>query len=153
MVGERQLARLLEQMTPNLDAELFVFCTIAPQKLKQYEIQQPSVLTDIQQAAIAVFREAEGLSLILPQAIAQAYELPTTYPCRRITLAIHSSLDAVGFLATVTSQLAKHDISVNPVSAYFHDHLFVPPDRTDEAMTVLIQMQVQAAISAQTSTE
>ena len=29
------------------------------------------------------------------------------------------------------------DVSVNVVSAYFHDHLFVPVDRAGEAMTIL----------------
>ncbi len=54
-----------------------------------------------------------------------------------ITLNIHSSLDAVGFLAAITTRLAAAGMGVNPVSGYFHDHLFVPADRADEAMTVL----------------
>jgi hypothetical protein len=54
-----------------------------------------------------------------------------------ITLNIHSSLDAVGFLAAITARLASAGMGVNSVSAYFHDHLFVPAVRADEAMAIL----------------
>ena len=57
-----------------------------------------------------------------------------------ITLNIHSSLEAVGFMARIASELAKHDMCVNPVSGFFHDHLFVPDGREDDAMTVLHEM-------------
>lgn len=86
---------------------------------------------------IGQFIEDEGLSLILARAEAETNGLDLTYPCRMITLKIHSSLEAVGFLAAVTAKLAHRGISVNAISAYFHDHLFVPTDSADEAMNVL----------------
>lgn len=54
-----------------------------------------------------------------------------------ITLNVHSALDAIGFLAAVASLLATAEISVNAVSAYYHDHLFVPLERADDAMRLL----------------
>ncbi|HEY9768965.1 MAG TPA: ACT domain-containing protein [Coleofasciculaceae cyanobacterium] len=54
-----------------------------------------------------------------------------------ITLSVHSSLEAVSFLAAITAKLAEHKIGVNPVSAYHHDHLFVPVSRAQEAMILL----------------
>ncbi len=59
------------------------------------------------------------------------------YITRQITLSIHSSLEAVGFLAAITQKLAKHNISVNPISAYYHDHLFVPTHQAKIAMNLL----------------
>jgi hypothetical protein len=50
---------------------------------------------------------------------------------------VHSALTAVGFLAAITTRLAEAGISVNAVSAYYHDHLFVPWERREEAMEVL----------------
>ena len=63
--------------------------------------------------------------------------LTGVFPCRMITLEIHSALDAVGFLAAVTTALAREGIGVNPVAAYHHDHLFVPHDRAEDAMRAL----------------
>jgi hypothetical protein len=54
-----------------------------------------------------------------------------------ITLTIHSDLQAVGFLAPIMTRLAEAGISVNPVSAFYHDHLFVPWDKRNEAMEIL----------------
>jgi hypothetical protein len=61
-----------------------------------------------------------------------------------ITLEVHSSLEAVGFLAAVTRRLAEARIGANPVSAFFHDHLFVPADRAEEAVTILEQLASDA---------
>ena len=53
-----------------------------------------------------------------------------------ITLNIHSSLEAVGFLAAITARLAAAGMGVNPVAGYFHDHLFVPAERAEDAMAI-----------------
>jgi hypothetical protein len=54
-----------------------------------------------------------------------------------ITLSIHSDLEAVGFLAAITTALAAIDIPVNAVSAYYHDHTFVPYEHHDDALECL----------------
>ena len=61
-----------------------------------------------------------------------------------ITLSVHSSLEAVGFLAAITARLANAGISVNAVSAFHHDHLFVPEHRASEALRLLQDMQDQS---------
>jgi len=63
-----------------------------------------------------------------------------------ITLNIHSSLEAVGFLAAITTRLASAGMGVNPVSAFYHDHLFVPADRADEAMALLTQLAEESRL-------
>ncbi|MGL6341627.1 MAG: ACT domain-containing protein, partial [Waterburya sp.] len=40
----------------------------------------------------------------------------------------------------ITGKLAEHGISVNPISAYYHDHLFVPASRAQEAMELLQEL-------------
>ena len=87
-----------------------------------------------------MFQEAEGTTLILLKSEAEEFNLPYEFPCRMITLNIHSSLEAVGFMAKIATELAKHDMGVNPVSGFYHDHLFVPDGRQNDAMNILKKM-------------
>ena len=61
-----------------------------------------------------------------------------------ITLNVHSSLEAVGFMAAISAKLAEKGIGCNPISGYFHDHCFVPAGKEDEAMKVLGELAAQA---------
>ena len=63
-----------------------------------------------------------------------------------ITLTVHSSLEAIGFLAAITGRLAEAGISVNAVSAFYHDHLFVPEHRAEEALHHLQNVSKQAQL-------
>ena len=129
MTGERDLSALLRHMKPELQPGTFVFCTIAADETI------PAALDPLM-----TFREQEGTTLVLPREEAEAAGLRHAFPSRLITLTVHSALDAVGFLAAITARLAGAGISVNAVSAFHHDHLFVPCDRADEAMALLREM-------------
>ncbi|GAM58533.1 hypothetical protein JCM19231_1998 [Vibrio ishigakensis] len=43
----------------------------------------------------------------------------------------------MGLTAAVSSALAAEEISANVIAAYYHDHVFVPVDKTKEALEVL----------------
>lgn len=98
--------------------------------------------------AVATFVEDEGRTLVLPAAAAERMGLAAEYPCAWITLRVNSQPAGVGLLARVTSALAGRGISVNPVSAVHHDHLFVPFERADDALAVLRELSAGAAGSA-----
>lgn len=125
MVGETNLDVLLSSMTARLVDGIYVFVTLKDRAV-------PSTLEPRM-----VFEEAEGTTLILAKEQAEAAALEYEFPCRMITLEIHSSLEAVGFLARITTALAKANMGVNPVSGFYHDHLFVPDGREDEALQIL----------------
>ncbi len=55
---------------------------------------------------------------------------------------------AIGFLAAVTAHLAESGIAVNAVSAFHHDHLFVPAARAEEAMRRLGEFSERGAVAA-----
>ena len=133
MPGERHLATLLQNMKPEMHEGVFVFCSISgDQKI-------PATLTPV-----LIFREREGMTFVVRREDAESAGLPSQCPSRLITLTVHSSSEAVGFLAAVTGRLAEAGISVNAVSAYYHDHLFVPEHRADEALQHLLSMSRQA---------
>lgn len=125
MVGETNLDKLLGSMAAELVDGLYVFVTVSDGVVPAGV--RPRML----------FHEAEGMTLILLKEEAEANDLAYEFPCRMITLNIHSSLEAVGFLARITTALARHDMGVNPVSGFFHDHLFVPDGREMDAIRVL----------------
>jgi hypothetical protein len=68
----------------------------------------------------------------------------TAFPCRLITCKVQSSLSAVGMMAKITGELASEAIAVNPVSAFFHDYLFVKEEDAELAMDVLLDLVDEA---------
>jgi hypothetical protein len=132
MAGETNLSKLLAGMRPTLQPEVFVFCTVpGGTTLRAYD-------------PVLIFRETEGITLILREADALAAGLEPSFRSRMITLEVHSSLEAVGFLAAITARLAATGMGVNPVSAFHHDHLFVPAERADEAIQLLETLAKEA---------
>jgi hypothetical protein len=127
--AELSLETLLRDMRPELREGVFVFCTIAQDALIPATV-----------SPLLTFREQEGTTLVIRHEEAETTGLPYQFPSRLITLTVHSSLEAVGFLAAITTRLAGFGISVNAVSAFHHDHLFVPERRAEEALALLQEM-------------
>lgn len=132
MPGERDLAKLLQNMKPEMHEDVFVFCSIPSDQ------PIPAALNPL-----SIFREREGTTFVLRRAEAERAGLPHQFASRLITLTVHSSLEAVGFLAAVTARLAAAGISVNAVSAFYHDHLFVPEHSAEQALHLLQGMARQ----------
>lgn len=130
MVGETDLRALISQMRPMLDPEPYVFCTFAQKQISELALLSP----------IGLFQETEGVTAILPAEQARALGLVEAEWFRRITLTVHSSLEAVGLTAAIANALADAGISANVVAAYFHDHVFVPADRADESLAILLSL-------------
>jgi hypothetical protein len=109
----------------------YVYCTI------------DESLEVLQNTPLLVFREGEGVTVVLLRAVADANHLEYETIWGLITLTVHSDLSAVGFLAEVTHHLAQAGVSVNVVSAYYHDHLFVPFSKVEKAMEILTSLSAK----------
>lgn len=96
-------------------------------KAERYSITQGTEPI-LREGEFALVREEEGLTLIR--------EDPSG-DWARISLGVHSSLDAVGLTSVLSSRLAKRGISANILAGYYHDHLFIPWDRREEALECL----------------
>ncbi len=127
MSGETDLQKLVAGLKPRLLPGEFVFVTFADARYGDYAELEP----------VASYREDEGLTLVVPRARALAAGLETSESLRAITLDIHSSLEAVGLTALIATALAERGISANVLAGYFHDHVYVPTGRADEALSAL----------------
>ncbi len=135
MAGETNLQALLLIMRPVLDPEKYLFCSVSPSQEAQLRCLEP----------LALMRESEGLTVIVTQDQAKMLAADDLVGLdgsiqRRITLSVHSSLEAVGLTAAVSSALANAEIPANVVAAYYHDHVFVPDALALKALGVLEQL-------------
>ena len=126
MSGITDLPHLLTSMQPKLLAGEYVFTTVSG-----------SLIDYIDLNPIASFVEAEGLTLVLAKTVADNAALKYQGTFRQITLTVHSSLDAVGLTAAVSAKLTEYNISANVIAAFYHDHVFVPFDKAEAALTAL----------------
>ena len=123
-VGETDIDKLIAGMEPVLDPPAYVFTAVPA--------GQPVPVTPLMR-----FSEAEGDTLILTEGDADRLGLVHGGAFRRISLTVHSSLEAVGLTAAFAGCLAQAGISANVVAGYYHDHIFVPADQADAAMVAL----------------
>jgi uncharacterized protein len=125
MNREKDLKKLLKTLNPIHNAGEYVFC-----KVQDIKTINPDNL-------LYLFREKEGITLVLRKEIADGLNLEYTHIASWITLSVHSSLEAVGLTAAFSTTLAKEGISCNIVAAYYHDHIFVDKKDTENALQIL----------------
>jgi hypothetical protein len=127
MSGETDLGKLIGLMQPVLGEPEYVFASL--------DKDSPISLTEL--APLGTFHEKEGLTVIVSKTNADVSNLSYQGVFQCITLNVHSSLDAVGLTAVVSSALARQGISANVVAAYYHDHIFVPTEKAAQALCCL----------------
>ena len=119
-------------MSPSLDDQVWAFVSVG-------EVSSEYVT----EHALATFRETEGTTLIVPWERAEEFDV-CSEPMARITLNIHSSLEAVGLTAAVSQALASEAISANVVAGFYHDHIFVPQTTGERAVACLTLLSAAA---------
>jgi hypothetical protein len=117
---------MIAGMAPVLDNQSYVFSVLADDE-------------GLPETALAVVREAEGTTVVLPTGLEGD---PESFA--RITLQVHSDLQGVGLTAAVSNALAGQGIACNVIAGFYHDHLFVPWDRRDEALQILRELSESA---------
>jgi uncharacterized protein len=120
-------------MKPALDPREWVFCCV----------DRSFPMADVR--PLLTFRETEGVTIVVERTVAEEHDLEYTFPSCRITLRVESDLQSVGLTAAVTAALTKHTIAANVVTGYYHDHIFVPLDRGEEALRVLEELSAETA--------
>ena len=112
--GATDLARLVAELKPALSQERYKF------EATDRAILDPEMF--------ALVREDESLTAIRADPDGE---------WARISMGVHSSLEAVGLTAALSTVLASAGISANVVAALHHDHIFVQWGRRDDALKAL----------------
>lgn len=133
MSGETDLQVLIRSMEPHLDPTHYVFCTVADVDFSHLHSFSPK----------GTFVEKEGTTLIVEKTVADQHGLPYSGEFNCLSLSVHSSLEAVGLTAAISGALAEAEISANVVAAHYHDHVFVPVEKAQLAMDVLVNLTKQ----------
>lgn len=124
-----ELDKLIESMSPEIQPGDYIFCTVDG-LFSDYQHLDP----------LAFFKEPEGLTLIISCEAAKTANIRFESTFKQITLNVHSSLNAVGLTAAVSSKLASKGISANVVAAFYHDHLFVHSEKAEQALLALEEL-------------
>ena len=125
MPGESDLNIILKTLKPFLHDGEYVFCLVPD----LHHID----LNDV----ISMFKEGEGITIILSKKMADQLNLTYSFVSAWITLSVHSSLESIGLTAVFSNALTAAGISCNVVAAYFHDHIFVDIKDAQKTMEVL----------------
>ena len=136
--GIKELEVILSTLSPQLDAEEdFIFHADPNASYGDHSNLHP----------VVTCQEREGMTFVFPLSALTdgrddnvGIDLTAQPRMKRITLGVHSSLEAVGLTAAVSTLLAKHEISANMVAGYHHDHLFVPANDAEKAVKLLIKL-------------
>ena len=129
MTGIVELEKLLSRINPRLVEGEFIFCTLSG-NVFDYSHLNP----------LSSFIESEGMTLVLSKDNAESMNIKFENTDRQIRLNVHSSLEVVGLRAAVSTKLASKNIRANVIAAYFHDHIFVQPDKSEDALKALHEL-------------
>ena len=123
--GETDLAAMLATLSVQRRPGVFAYIAV--------QVPTPGLIA----AAHALVKEGRLTTIVLPVDAAARAGQATDVQFAWLTLTVQSSLDAVGLTAVVSARLAAIGIPCNVLAGYHHDHLLVPVDRVDDAISVL----------------
>ncbi|MDY0095083.1 MAG: ACT domain-containing protein [Candidatus Vecturithrix sp.] len=129
MSGETDIEKLIKTMQPELSNEEYVFSTLT--------MDLSSIL---EMDPWAIIQENEGTTVIIDVEKAEKNHILSESIFKRITLKVHSSLNAVGLTAMVSVKLMELGISANVIAGYYHDHIFVQTEYAEKALIGLLEL-------------
>ena len=119
----------LKNLNPVLLEGEYVFCTFLSSIYGDHNKLNP----------IASFNEKEGLTLVVKKESAKLNNLEFNDTFKCISLNLISSLTSIGLTALISKVLADNEISANIYAGYYHDHIFVPLEKANDALKLLCE--------------
>lgn len=125
MSGETDLGRILATLELNRREGVFVYATIpAGQKVPDLPLA-------------AMVAEMEGTTIVISRDLALGAGVDYEFEAAWLTITMHTSLEAVGVTASISTVLAMKGIPCNIIAGFHHDHLLVPVTRVADAMAAI----------------
>lgn len=124
--GEILLPNLLRNLRPVIAAEAYAFCVAKDARDLPPDLR-----------VFATLREPEGVTVVAPENDLRQAGFSAAGSWAKISLDVHSSLAAVGLTAAIAHALAIKGISANILAGFYHDHVFVPWERRNDAFDIL----------------
>jgi len=90
---------------------------------------------------LCTYREKEGLTVVADTNYLEENHIDFEGPFAKLTIEVHTSLELVGLTAALAKALTESGISANVIAAYYHDHIFVPFDKQNEAVDAIMNLQ------------
>jgi hypothetical protein len=85
----------------------------------------------------ALIREAEGVTAVVTVDEGRTRGWVVGIELVWLTVAVETSLDAVGITAALSGALAEQGIAANVLAALHHDHVLVPVAEAERAVAIL----------------
>lgn len=127
MKAEVCLEKLLQNIDPLLQSEVYTYCTLSESRLHE-------LFSD----CLCIFRENESYSAILPRTIAERAGLETNGDFRQIVVQVYSGFhNATGLTAVIAGELADRGVNGRVVATLRHHYVFVPEEQAREALRIL----------------
>jgi hypothetical protein len=123
--GETDLAKMLATLAVERRPGVFTYAAV--------EAPGPDLLA----AADATVVEKNTTTLVMSIEAARRAGLAVDLEMAWLTLAVQSSLEAVGLTAAFSKALGERGISCNVLAGFYHDHILVPVGDVDAAIEAL----------------
>ncbi len=118
------LAKLLRTLTVSQRPGTFCIATVPP-------------TTRLGDGVEALMVEDEGVTAVATIERAQTEGWDHEFEAAWLTLDVYSALQAVGLTAAVAEALTEVGISCNVLAARHHDHILVPTERAEVAISAI----------------
>lgn len=125
MAGERDLDRILAGFSVSRRPGTYVYVEASWDTFDPADVE-------------AVVREAEGITFVVAREVAEAAGVDEGgFAAAWLTVDVETALEGVGLTAAMSRVLAEAGIPCNVLAGFHHDHLLVPADAADAALSAL----------------
>ncbi len=136
MNGNTNLAEVLRSISVDTDSTAYGFASLKD------DLPLPA------NEVLCTYREKEGLTVVADTNYLHDKHIDFEGPFAKLSIEVHTSLELVGLTAALAKALTESGISANVIAAYYHDHIFAPFDKRNEAVGAIMNLRSDTAMNS-----